>query len=175
MSDLKKTIETEVTFLEMTFPPVLETRWPEPDLSFEEIPFPDIDSYRTLYHQVGEPHYWVNRRHLTRKQLTALLHHPENRGYYLRRAGALIGFTEVNARRFPQMEIVFVGLIPTETGKGLGRAILMETLKQIWERQPQRVIIETNTLDHPAAMTLYQQVGFAPYDSRTVVIQDPYA
>lgn len=165
-------ITADVTMLEMLTPPNLNLLWPIQGLSFIEIPEPEINQYRALYHAVGDEHYWVNRKRLTDLQLSALLYHPENYVTQLWKGDECIGFTEYHARHFPQIEIVFVGLVASETGKGLGRAMLSHTLQKIWDRNPSRVIIETNTLDHPSALPLYQKIGFRPYNQKRVSIKN---
>ena len=166
-------ITADVTMLEMLAPPALNLTWPANGLSFIDITEPEIDQYRALYHAVGDAHFWVNRKRLTDGQLRALLYHPENYVTQLWKGDKCIGFTEYHARHFPQMEIVFVGLVASETGKGLGRAMLSHTLHKIWHRNPSRVIIETNTLDHPSALPLYQKIGFRPYGRKKVSIKNP--
>ena len=165
-------ITADVTMLEMLAPPNLNLLWPIRGLSFIEIPEPEIGQYRTLYHAVGDHHFWVNRKRLTDGQLSALLYHPENYVTQLWKGDKCIGFTEYHARHFPQMEIVFVGLVASEIGKGLGRAMLSHTLQKIWHRNPTRVIIETNTLDHSSALPLYQKIGFRPYKRKRVSIKN---
>lgn len=165
-------ITTHVTMLEMLAPPAPYRSRPENGLVFEETPEPDIREYRELYHEVGHRHHWVNRKKLSDGQLAALLHHPENHVTRVWKNGKCIGFTEYHARHYPQMEIVFVGLIASETGKGYGGAVLAHTLEKIWERNPSRVTIETNTLDHPSALYLYQKFGFSPYRKKTVTLKN---
>ncbi len=165
-------ITADVTMLEMLSPPKLNLTWPISGLAFIETPEPEIKQYRAMYHAVGDNHFWVNRKRLTDGQLGALLYHPENYVTQLWKDNECIGFTEYHARHFPQMEIVFVGLLASETGKGLGRAMLSHTLQKIWNRNPTRVIIETNTLDHPSALPLYQKIGFKPYKRKRVSIKN---
>ena len=83
-----------------------------------------------------------------------------------------IGFVELNLRFFPEIEIVFVGLVRVELGLGLGKKLVHAALHEILKNNPKRVIIQTCTLDHPRALPLYQRFGFRPYDRKEVVIVD---
>ena len=38
---------------------------------------------------------------------------------------------------------------------------------------PQRITVNTNTLDHPKALPLYQRLGFEPYRQETAIWDDP--
>ena len=133
---------------------------------------PDLDTYRRIYNQVGRRHHWVNRRYMPDYSLQRLLHDPQNRVFYLRRDSEIIGFTEVNMRQHPEIELVFVGLVEGALGRGLGKKLLHHTLDIIWSDQPEKVIIQTNTLDHPNALRLYQEAGFIPVGQEDVTIID---
>ena len=45
---------------------------------------------------------------------------------------------------------------------GLGRWFLGAALEAAWAHEPQAVVVQTCTLDHPAALPLYQKLGFSP-------------
>ena len=53
--------------------------------------------------------------------------------------------------------------MPAFQGLGLGSWLLAEAIRACWARKPARVIVETCTLDSPAALPLYQKMGFTPY------------
>ncbi len=88
----------------------------------------------------------------------ALLYHPENYVTQLWKDNECIGFTEYHARHFPQMEIVFVGLV-AEQKRTFGRLCHLTPYKKYGTATP-HVIIETNTLDHLSALPLYQKNRF---------------
>ena len=161
-----------VTHLEMCAPPNIAPRWPHQNLTLQEAERPDIQLYRHIYDQIGRPYHWVNRRYISDYMLKQILHHPKNHVFYLYENDQIIGFTEVNARRFPLIELVFVGLKESAIGKGYGKGLLHHTLDFIWSQTPERVIIQTNTLDNPAALNLYQKSGFTPFDREEVTIID---
>ena len=104
--------KTTVTHLEMT-PPFLpatpDAGWPD-GISFTREMDISVAAYRALYDQVGRQWHWVNRRMLTDRQLSAIIHHPATEIFTLKNRDRAIGFVELNFKLFPQVEIVFVGI-----------------------------------------------------------------
>lgn len=121
---------------------------------------PPVHFYRYLYRQVGDPCHWVSRRRMGDEELARIIHDPEVFIYVLYVDGAPAGLAEVDARSGPAPELKFFGLIPEFAGRGFGRYFLLNVLDLIWTRGPEKVRLETCTLDHPAALPLYQKVGF---------------
>ena len=166
--------KTTVTHLEM-MPPFLPVKpnagWPD-GISFAREMDISVATYRGLYDQVGRQWHWVNRRMLTDRQLSAIIHHPATEIFTLKNRDRAIGFVELNFKLFPQVEIVFVGLIEDAIGRGLGSRMLERVIDYIYTRAPSRIIIQTCTLDHPSALPLYQRRGFTPIGRRQVTIID---
>jgi GNAT superfamily N-acetyltransferase len=79
---------------------------------------------------------------------------------------------ELNFKLFPQVEIVFVGLVAAAIGQGLGSLMLQRVIDYVYTRAPSRIIIQTCTLDHPSALPLYQRYGFTPVGRKQVTIID---
>ena len=167
-------LQTIVTHLAIEAPmraPVSPPLWPD-GVSFAHEPDISLADYREIYDRVGRKWHWVNRRHLDDRQLAAIIYHPATEIYMLRRKGEALGFVEMNYKLFPQVEVVFVGLLEGEIGHGFGRMMVDHTLNIIKARAPRRIIIQTCTLDHPSALKLYQSVGFRPYNRKQVEIID---
>ena len=165
---------TTVTHLAMHAPFGFSTEpvvWPA-GLSFLPVENIALDDYRRLYDSVGRDWHWVNRRHLTDRQLASLIHHPACHIRVLYRGNKPIGFVELNSRELPEVEIVFVGLVSVEIGLGLGQLMARAALTEIAALKAERIIIQTCTLDHPNALPLYQRLGFQAYDRKQVVIID---
>ncbi len=59
-------------------------------------------------------------------------------------------------------EILYFGLVPEFQGRGLAKFFLNEAISTAWMSSPRKVIIETNTLDSPRALQMYQRMGFKP-------------
>lgn len=167
-------LQTIVTHLAMEAPlavPDGAVAWPSNVTFAKEANIPIAD-YRALYDKVGRQWHWVNRRHITDKQLSALIHHPATEIFVLRENGETIGYVELNGKLFPQIEIVFVGLVESAIGRGFGPMMMKQSLQHIKDLNPKRVIIQTCTLDHPSALRLYQKLGFAAYNRKQVEIVD---
>lgn len=161
----RATLIARITHLEMnSIPPV---RVPMPHglrlavMRAREVP---LHFYRYLYEQVGKPHHWLARRNLSDDELGAILHADHTDLHILYVDGAPGGFFELNHSQAPRdAEIVYFGIVPDFQGRGLARFLLSEAIFAAWSREPERVVISTNTLDSPRALQLYQRAGFSPY------------
>ena len=91
--------------------------------------------------------------------------------YVLYKEGWPAGFAEIDWRRRPLAEVKFFGLVPEAQGAGLGRWFLRQVLDLVWSAAPERVIIETCTMDAPQALRMYQRAGFSVYDQGRGVIE----
>jgi thiosulfate/3-mercaptopyruvate sulfurtransferase len=60
------------------------------------------------------------------------------------------------------VDLAYFGLMPHVHGRGLGKWFLSQAVDAAWALKPLRVTVNTNTLDHPAALPLYQRIGFEP-------------
>jgi GNAT superfamily N-acetyltransferase len=83
--------------------------------------------------------------------------------YVLYCEGAPAGYAELDFRNMPNAELAYFGLIPDFIGRGLGGFLLATAIDIAWSRPIERLWVHTNTLDHPRALPLYQQLGFVPY------------
>src|SRR3546814_1347959 len=82
--------------------------------------------------------------------------------------GAPAGYSELDRRgqaavNRGTIDLAYFGLMPHGVGRGLGRYLLHAALEQAWSYAPERLTVNTNTMDHPRALPLYQKAGFAPY------------
>ena len=155
------------------------------------------DYYRYIYEKVGNPYNWVSRRTIRDEDLVDLINHPQVYIFILYVSGIPAGFAEIDARHPKIPEIKFFGLAPEYIGKGYGRYFLTHVIDLAWtvrvnteidtqppktsgnivpnvtsttkdpQKGPERVRLETCTLDHPAALPLYQKFGFTVFDQRT--------
>lgn len=127
--------------------------------------------YRFLYEQVGKPHHWLSRRNLDDAALAAVLAGPvEVTVFYL--DGAPGGYFELNLAHLPGwVEITHFGLMPHAQGRGLSRWLLGEAISAAFAHKPASVILQTNTLDHPRALSLYQRAGFSPVGWQETTVQ----
>jgi GNAT superfamily N-acetyltransferase len=134
---------------------------------------PDLDWYRGLYRRVGENWLWFSRLTLDNGQLTSLIHDPAVEVYALRSNGSDGGILELDFRRFPDIEISFLGVVQDLIGTGAGRFLMNNALDIAWAREPRRVTVHTCTLDHPSALAFYIRSGFEPYARSFEIADDP--
>lgn len=170
-----------ITFLEMTSRPRTPPKRPpvlEHPLSLLRLAEPTVPFYRYLYNTVGERWLWYERRAMSDEDISRVIKDPATEISVLYCGGSPTGYVELNARRMPgEMEIAYFGLSPEYLGRGLGPYLLDWAVHSAWDREPapRRLVVDTCTLDHPAALQTYQRVGFTPFAQEHEVIDDPRA
>ena len=163
--------DVTVTYLEQRARPAVPApRRPACRTALMRAHEPPLAFYRYLWNAVGEPHLWVSRRYMPDDDLAAIIHDDRVAIYVLYKEGWPAGLAEVDWRRRPLADFKFFGLVPEAQGAGLGQWFLHEVLQLVWSAEPERVIIETCTLDAPAALRLYQRAGFSVYDQGRGVV-----
>lgn len=125
---------------------------------------PSLGFYRFLYDAVGARWHWYDRKRFDDAALAAVVQDPRVEVHVGYRAGSPIGYVELDRRALGQCEIAYFGLIPDAIGRGVGTWLLRWGVHRAW-RDPAltRLWVHTCTLDHPAALPVYQKVGFEPY------------
>lgn len=163
-SGKKKIITARVTHLESTALPTTSTAQPSrPRLALLEASDMPVQFYRYLFEQVGKKQNWYSRRVMSDDKLVQIIHAPSTHIHVLYGDGSPAGYFELDASKLPeQVEIVFFGLTPDFQGMGLGKWFLSAAIANAWALNPEKLILQTNTLDHPAALQLYQKHGFSP-------------
>lgn len=165
-------IETVVTFLEMNAEPTLHAALPANlKCMLVRAERPSVRFYRYLYDAVGRGYSWIDRKKLNDLELETLIRQPDVEVWVLYLSGEPAGYFEITATGFPVVELEYFGLIPDFHGLGLGNWFLAEAIRACWSRKPDRVIVQTCTLDGPAALPLYQKLGFVPYDRQHKVME----
>jgi GNAT superfamily N-acetyltransferase len=166
--------ETTVTYLEMTADPHLHTPPPTGKTALIRAERPPITFYRYLYDTIGHGYLWVDRKRLDDDALAAIIHDEAVEIYVLYRNGWPAGYFELDFRNMPEVELEYLGIVPEALGQGLGRYLLAQAISLAWLRNPERLIVQTCTLDHPKALPLYQKCGFVPYaqETKTVTVDD---
>ncbi|NDV88756.1 GNAT family N-acetyltransferase [Aurantimonas aggregata] len=148
---------------QMVPPPAL----PEP-VVVEEVPLMPLPRYRALYRAVGEAHHWTSRL-LSDEALRREIHGPAIRIFVATSGAATIGWFEIETRpAIGEARIVHLGVMPEFRGRGLAGFLLSQAIQAGFSEGISCVSIETNTLDHPAALPLYLKHGFQPFATRQV-------
>jgi GNAT superfamily N-acetyltransferase len=169
---LGRKVDVTITYLEQTQRPNLPTP-PRPPGKFAimraEDPPPGF--YRYIYRLIGDPHHWMSRRRLNDDELKRIIHDPKVSVYVLYVGGVPVGMGEIDARNPAASEVKFFGVAPDYQGRGIGRFFLTHIVDLAWSAGPARLRLETCTLDHPAALRLYQKFGFTVFDQQTGQIE----
>ena len=158
-----KGFATVITHLEMTAQPKGRAHLPlnakAALMRAEAIP---LHFYRYLMYRTGKPWNWVYRLRMTDDDLAAIVHAPTTDIDVLYLDGAPVGFFEIDRSREGVSDLAYFGLMGHAIGRGVGRWFLREAVDSAWRSDPQKVTVNTCTLDHPAALGLYQKLGFVP-------------
>jgi GNAT superfamily N-acetyltransferase len=163
MAARPKALDTIITWLEMTAPPAKRYQLPlGVNAAILHAEKPQLSFYRFLQFQVGHPWNWETRLRLDDETLAAAIHAGTTEVYVLYLDGAPAGFYEVNRADPAVSDLAYFGLMPHSAGRGLGRWFLSRAIEACWASEPERVTVNTCTLDHPAALSLYQKLGFQP-------------
>lgn len=162
-----RSVEVTITFLRQTSRPAYAPQ-PRPPrkISIMRAENPPTHFYRYLYDLVGAPWNWVSRRNMSDDALRDIITDPAVSVYVLSVDGAPAGIAEIDGKEHPVVYIRFFGLAPDFIGAGLGRFFLANAIDLAWSANPSEVRLETCTLDHPAALSLYQKFGFTVFDQR---------
>jgi GNAT superfamily N-acetyltransferase len=167
-------LETVVTFLEMTTEVLHHVAAPS-NMKFMLLRAENIttDFYRFLYATVGKSFEWNDRTDLSDEQLSAAIHGPGVEVWVIYVNGQPAGYFELVPRDGNTVELEYFGLMAEFRGRGLGKWLLGEAIRAAWAKQPDRMIVETCTLDGPAALPLYQKMGFTPYaqEQKLIVVR----
>lgn len=171
-------ITCTITFLEMLQAPAHYPPLPALDLpvALMRAEAPTVAFYRFLYETVGARWLWFERRLLSDRRLEAIVQDPAVEVWVLYCGGQPAGYAELDCRDQPRngdIDLAYFGLMPAFIGRRLGPYLLGSALERAWSKAPRRVTVNTNSLDHPSALPLYQKLGFAPLRREQRSFEDP--
>jgi len=172
----------KTTYLEMTraIEAASSGRERRLDMRRAEVASPELN--RFLYTAVGSDWWWYARLGWSRAKWLEYLDRPEVETWVAYLSGTPVGYFELEAQGAPgaqgpqrrgEVELAYLGLLPTFIGRGLGSELLGSAIERAWQRKPKRVWLHTCTLDHPRAMQNYQSHGFRPYKTEEEIEQLP--
>ena len=156
-------VKTTVTYLEMTRPPATLPPRPvgSPLALMRADPVP-LHFYRYLYETTGHEWAWVERLGLADEDLAVKVHKAGVEISVLYANGAPAGYFELDFAAIPLVDLVYFGLFPEWTGRGIGPWLLGFAISEAFARGAEKITLNTCTLDHPAALRAYQKAGFEP-------------
>ena len=158
-----KIVETLVTYLVMEARPAHLPPMPiSPRLALmraENIP---LHFYRYLYHAVGGSWLWVERLQLSDKALAEKVQRDGVEVFVLYANGSPAGYYELDFGDPETTRLVYFGLMPEWTGMRIGPWFLGSAVSEGFTRGAAEILVNTCTMDHPAALPLYQRLGFRP-------------
>jgi len=164
---MRSSVEVTITYLEQCEPQQTQKNCPMGlKLAIMRVETPPVHFYRYLYDVVGGAYNWVSRRNLSNEMLAGIIQDENVYLYVLYCDGAPAGMAEIDLRDRDTAEIKFFGFVPEFVGKRLGRYFFSNVVDMAWMLGPKRVILETCTLDPPAALPLYQKLGFSVFDQK---------
>ncbi len=152
----------------------------------ERLPLPILaESYRLRTYQTGDEEAWLdllnasaefgawNRDRLQREIVSTLL--PDG-GIFAVHEGRLIGCASVCFMKeySPHAILMYVALLPEHRGKGLGQALVWQTLRVSQREKYPAMILHTENHRY-AAVRSYVQLGFLPQLAEGVADQRQWA
>ena len=116
---------------------------------------------------MGRAFHWTDRLRWSDETIRAHLATPGLSLWLLTWEAAPAGYFELKPHDDGSIEIAYFGLLPEYIGRGWGKYLLTEAVREAWRAGPTRVWLHTCTLDHPAALPNYLQRGFRPVREET--------
>jgi GNAT superfamily N-acetyltransferase len=169
-------LDTVVTSLEMfALPTPAPLPPPRAGLSIVQAVHPTVSFYRYLYNTVGDPWLWSERRMLSDAELAAIIHDPDDETFVLYADGVPAGYVELDARKKPEIELAYLGIMPEFIGQKLGPYILSFAIHKAFEKKASRFWVHTCTLDHPSALAMYKRGGFVAFKEEVEQVYDSRA
>ncbi len=155
-------ISYEVTFLEMVNRPRFD--WPKYD-DASKIEVTDkkqcsVSYFLSLYGQVGKKFEWTDQFFLGSDKVFAFLKSQKVKFFELNVDCMVAGFFILDFRKRGVCDLAYFGLIEEYFGKGLGSYMLRYAILMAWTSNIKIMSVNTNTLDHIAALPLYKKFGF---------------
>jgi GNAT superfamily N-acetyltransferase len=125
----------------------------------EKIP---LHFYRYLYAEVGGNWLWIERLQLDDRNLAQRIHKDKLEISVLYANGAPAGYFELDFSERERTNLVYFGLMEEWIGARIGPWLLGTAVTEALARGAKEVTVNTCTFDHPAALPLYQRLGFRP-------------
>jgi len=154
-------VKVTVTHLEMRDAGELRVVGPpSPDVEVRRVDPPDPRFNREMYERVGGEWSWYERLGWDDARWSEHARRAEIETWVLRDHGEPAGYFELESQADGDVEIAYLGLLPSSIGRGLGGYLLTAAVQRAWAAGAARVWLHTCTLDHPGALANYEARGF---------------
>ena len=158
-----------ITYLEMTEQPTSPPPVPAAKLALLRAERPPVPFYRFLYEQIGRRWHWTERLQMDDEALAAVIHDENVEIYVLYAGGAPAGFSELDRRQSPDIELAYFGLMAEFTGRAFGAHFLRWTVNQAWTPSARKALgacIERGRPPHPIPLPTKRLRRLRPEDGR---------
>jgi GNAT superfamily N-acetyltransferase len=168
-----RTVDVTIHYLELVQPADFRPkRSGRAGVRFAMVPVPMPELNRFFYCAVGAAWTWYERRSWTLAQWAAAMG-PELETWVLSVDGIPAGYTELKQLDDGAVELNYFGLLAPYVGAGFGAHLLTEAVDRAWAMGATRVVLNTCSLDHPAALGNYLARGFTEIRAETIRKQLP--
>lgn len=124
---------------------------------------PPAGYFLYLYRAVGAEYEWTDWLQRPMEEVEAFVGDPRVVLWTMLLDGWPGGFFMLDSRTAGTVDLAYFGLVPQAIGRGLGHWLLATAIDTAWSLPAtERLTVNTNTLDHPRALGLYQKLGFRP-------------
>ena len=160
------------TYLEMNDPAALRAApIADANLTVARVERPQASLWRFLYTEVGREYRWFDRLSWSDEEAQAYLDDPSLSLWLATIDGITAGYFELKRESGGSVEIVYFGMMPGFTGRGLGGQLLNEAVTRAWDSGARRVWLHTCTFDHPAAIPNYVRRGFTVFKTEQYTVR----
>jgi GNAT superfamily N-acetyltransferase len=161
-------VPVTITHLEMRSAADLRPKAPpSADAAVARVPVPMPELNRFFYTAVGGDWYWLDRLPWTFADWQRYLDRPQLETWVVSAGGIPAGYYELERQDGDDVELVYFGLLPAFTGKGLGGWALTEAVRRGWAMGAKRVWVHTCDRDHPGALANYLARGLRIFKTET--------
>jgi len=136
-------------------------------------PSPELG--RFLYTAAGGNWYWIMRLGWTYEEWAARMSDPLIETWLLYLDGTPAAYFELDGRAAGDVEIAYLGVLPTFLGRRLGGPLLAAAIRRGWAMGAGRVWVHTCTLDAPHALAHYKARGMRVFKEETAPLELPDA
>jgi ribosomal protein S18 acetylase RimI-like enzyme len=160
-SEIKYELTTaNVWYLEMNDRPEFENTLSD-EWQVHQLEKPvSVKDYRYLYFGVGEKWNWLDRMVMHDEILSEKINNDNTEIFVLLNKEQPAGYIELVTEN-DRTEIQYFGLMPEFIGKGIGKRFLQWSIMKAWSfDQTKLVTLNTCSLDHESALSIYQSCGF---------------